>query len=142
MSKTNEPNANDILAGQVMQPPAADRDEATLRKQLLGLQLRELQESLGQKDEEKLIRQNARKMMAEKMEAARKEEVERQDLCPHKKPNGETALAGQWDENKNVILICQYCANVWTDGKKIPFDLRIDMNRLGGPEYAGATTRI
>lgn len=138
MSKTNEPNANDILAGQIMQPPAADKDEAALRKQLLTLQLRELSESLGEKDEEKALRNRARKAMAEKMEQARKAEIAAQDACAHKKPNGETALAGQWDENKNNILICQYCAKVWNDGKSIPFDLRIDINRLGGPEYAGS----
>lgn len=29
--------------------------------------------------------------------------------CDHRMPNGAPAVAGQWDSNRTVHLICQYC---------------------------------
>lgn len=53
-------------------------------------------------------RQEAREQNARSLESARGEKENQQKLCPHRKPNGKSAIAGQ-KKRKKIFYICQYC---------------------------------
>ncbi len=55
-----------------------------------------------------------------------------QSMCGHKKENGRTHLMGQRDHSGVLHLICQRCQAPFL-GSNVPFDLRPDMDMVGGP---------
>lgn len=93
---------------------------------------------------EDLVERKQKKTEAERQEKASREanianvklqeqqKLGRQAECPHKKPNGHPAIAGQRDHRQHYHWICLYCQKEWIDNK-LPIDLRISMDRVGGP---------
>jgi hypothetical protein len=90
-----------------------------------------------------------KKRQAEQAEKARKDQVRRNNLklaerkmredeyiqsqCPHTKPNGMSALVGQWDHSRNYLYLCQFCNKMWKNDQ-VPPHLRISLDVVGGPE--------
>ena len=126
-----ELNAVDILQGAV-RPDTGSETEA-MQKALLSLQLQQLTEEVGEKTASKEARNQARKVIAKSMEGARLQQTQRQESCPHKKPNGSPSIAGQRDHQHNHIFICAYCAKEFNQ-HTLPPHLRIPAEWIGGPE--------
>lgn len=112
-----------------------------LQEQLLALQIQ--RESLEliqrQRAEAEFDRQSQEIMAARKIgSSALIEEQKRiqgwQQQCPHTKPNGQSALAGQWDHHQDFHFICAYCAKEWLNNE-VPGHLRIDSSKIGGPNH-------
>jgi hypothetical protein len=129
-----EINPNDILtAGANFLPQSTDPEVLAMQKGLLALQFQELTEQREEKQGAKDARNNARIIIAKSQEAARKRQEQIQDVCPHKKPNGQPSIAGQRDHQHNYIFICAYCAKVFNQ-HTLPAHLRIPNEYVGGPE--------
>jgi hypothetical protein len=67
------------------------------------------------------------------METRRKAQAQAQDNCPHMKPWGGSALAGQRTHQHDTLLICQFCGKLFV-GETIPPHLRVPAERVGGPQ--------
>lgn len=133
----------DILAAQTPVPqvnPVHEEiipDEVELssdevRRQKEALELEELKERRAEIKEQRRIALAARKQNAEQLEKARQNQEAIQSLCPHQKPNGQPAIAGQRDHQHHYIFICAYCAKVFNE-YNLPPHLRIPAERVGGP---------
>ena len=102
----NKFSTQDILAeGLANGPASTDPEVLQMQKGLLALQLKKLTEEMGEQDENKRIQLEARKQNAFQLEEARKKTEFIQSLCPHQKPNGQPAIAGQRDHQHNYILV-------------------------------------
>jgi len=115
--------------------PSSDPETIAMQKQLIQMQMLELQERLQEKEAKKadLLRfQLARK---EEIRAKDAQELLAQNSCGHKKPNGYAALDGQKDSYGVTHLICNYCMKSFDGLENVPADLRrtLDSNRIGGP---------
>lgn len=137
----------DILAAQTpVQAPVAvapltidivedDLDNISpeqVRQQKEALELEELKERRAEIKEQRRIAIAARKQNAEQLEHARKQQEATQSLCPHLKPNGQPAIAGQRDHQHHYIFICAYCSKTFNE-YTLPPHLRIPSERVGGP---------
>jgi len=85
------------------------------------------------REEQEMLNHNARKLGATVLDQQRKMELDKQNACPHLKPNAQPAIAGQWDHSGTYHWICAYCSKEWTGGE-LPLHLRIDMEKVGGPQ--------
>jgi|SRR5579871_2709377 len=110
-----------------------DQEEAELRKALLALQLKQVSKQVKEQEEAENSHKKARLDAALQMEKARKQEEAVQAYCPHKKPNGQSAIVGQRDHQHNYIFLCSYCQKQYNQ-HTIPPDLRPDSTKIGGPE--------
>lgn len=97
------------------------------------LELHELKERRATSDESLRSNQAARKQGAKVMQDLRNAELKRQEQCPHRKPNNQTVLAGQYDHQGHLILNCLYCAADFNEVTCPPF-LLPPMDRVGGPQ--------
>lgn len=134
----------DILAAQgpatqVLPNPAVEafNEDVELsveevRKQKEALELEELKERRAQVKEDRRIALAAREQNAKQLERARQQQEAIQGLCPHQKPNGQPAIAGQRDHQHHYIFICAYCAKTFNENT-LPPHLRIPSERVGGP---------
>ena len=107
--------------------------EETVDDQLKRLQLKQLTKQVQEQEEAENTQKAAQKANALSLEKGRLDQEFYQDQCPHLKPNGQTALAGQYDHAHHPIIICQYCQKDF-QGKIVPPHLRISPDRLGGPQ--------
>lgn len=114
--------------------PTVSESSKSVADQLAELQLLELREIQARKLEEKnqlrLVREAGMKSVREGMEKKKQE----QEQCPHRKPYGESAIAGQRMHSHKYKYICQYCQKEWTDNE-LPAPLRINAELVGGPSY-------
>lgn len=138
-------NPLDILAEpQAKQPPAPKQVEYVesefdglsldaVRAEKEALELEELKERRAEVKEQRRIALEARKQNAFQLEKARENQENIQRLCPHQKPNGQPAIAGQRDHQHHYIFICAYCSKTFNE-HTLPPHLRIPAERVGGPE--------
>ena len=103
-----------------------------VRTQKEALELEELKERRAEIKEQRRIQLAARKQNAEQLELSRKQQEAIQSLCPHLKPNGTTAIAGQRDHQHHYIFICAYCSKTFNE-HTLPPHLRVPAERVGGP---------
>lgn len=94
-------------------------------------QNRLLEKRMAEEEEKERVELEQRKQGAKNMEARRQEEINKQNNCPHIKPNRATALAGQRDHSQNVHYVCQLCSKEWTNDA--PAWLLPDPIFIGGP---------
>lgn len=135
MSEQKKFSPQDILAeGLAVGPASQDPEVLAMQKGLLALQYKKLAEEMGESDENKRMQMEARKQNAFQLEQARKLQEMNQQLCPHQKPNGQPAIAGQRDHQHEYIFICAYCAKTFS-GRNLPPHLRIPAERVGGPDF-------
>jgi uncharacterized protein (DUF736 family) len=131
-----DPSIVSVLASQG--GPVTQTDEFKELIKTLTLQAKlQLLRSTREEDKETAeaeIRMKSRKEGAMAMERGRQEEINRQLQCHHKKPNGESAVAGQRLHSHHIQYLCQTCSKEWRDGA-IPLELRVPNERVGGPEF-------
>jgi hypothetical protein len=130
MSKQVSPE--DILAGA---PAEVDLEKQLVLEQLAfqKLQRRRLEKQDAEEQEQEAMKLRARLEAARNLEKARKDQEAIQSVCPHLKPNGQPSIAGQRDHQRNHIFICAYCQKLF-DQHTLPPHLRIDSQRVGGPD--------
>lgn len=108
---------------------------ADFQEQLLRLQLIKLQREEKERAEAEELARNARMIGMSALIQERENELQHQQACPHLKPNGQSAIAGQRDHRNHYHWICQYCAKEWYD-QEVPLHLRVDLARVGGPDLS------
>lgn len=106
-------------------------------EQLKRLQLARLLREEKDLEAKVQLEKAAREQGARQQEEQRKRQEDLQKACPHRKENGQTALAGQFDHNNKRILICQFCQKVWNEGdpnpEPVPYYLMPPDSHIGGP---------
>ncbi len=108
--------------------------DSRIANRLALLQLAEL-ENAAEERATKLEQQKAsRNAGIASMVKQREFELAKQSQCNHKKPFGESNLAGQRLHSNTYLYICQMCSKEFHDNE-VPLDLRIDAGRVGGPSY-------
>ncbi len=115
------------LAGELTPGEVTD-----IGKQIEGLKARSELRKLLEEEEAIEQKKNARLAGIKSQVLRREAELAKQSQCPHKKPYGESALAGQRMHSHKYVYICQYCSKEFYDND-VPLDLRIDSERVGGP---------
>ena len=98
------------------------------------LQLQELEEKAKERAEKIEQEKSSRQAGIASMVKQREFELAKQSQCNHKKPFGESNLAGQRLHSNTYLYICQMCSKEFHDSE-VPLDLRIDAGRVGGPSY-------
>jgi hypothetical protein len=126
-SKTAETAA---LVTTLSQKDGGTDPNVALLAGVLAKKLLREEKELEQAEEE---RNAQRKQGAHAMETRRKALANAQEQCPHMKPWGGSALAGQRTHQHNTLMICQFCGKIW-DGTDVPVHLRIPAERIGGPD--------
>jgi hypothetical protein len=99
---------------------------------LIELLLGDLQEKKAEKKQAEDDRKRARESNIEDVKNQVNAKKFTQSNCPHKKPNGHPSIGGQRDHRQHYNWICLYCQKEWKDNA-LPLDLRISMDRVGGP---------
>lgn len=108
--------------------------DSKIANRLALLQLAEL-EHAAEERALKSSQEKASKLAGiESMVKTREYELAKQSQCNHKKPFGESNLAGQRLHSNTYLYLCQMCAKEFHDNE-VPLDLRIDASRVGGPSY-------
>ena len=112
---------------QIMSNKQSDALEAFLQKQN-----RILDKKIAEDEEAERIAVEQRRQGALNLESKRQQEIDRQNSCPHIKPNRATAIAGQRDHSGNIHYVCQLCSKPWTNNE-LPAWLTPDPIFIGGP---------
>lgn len=107
---------------------------ASLAEQLAQAQLRRLLKEEREEAEKAEQLANSRKAGIESMMKEREHDEAVRRACNHKKPFGESNLAGQRLHSATYLYVCQMCGKEWRNNE-VPLDLRIDVARVGGPSY-------
>lgn len=119
-----------------LEPPESsaslDSPPNNIRDSVLALLLEELVNKKQEKVDAAEHDKRARKINLEGIRRVLAEKEDSQRHCPHKKPSGASALAGQRDHQGVEHMICQYCQAAFS-GQEIPSHLRIDPSFVGGP---------
>jgi hypothetical protein len=135
-NKQNKPlQPEDILAAaNSTLPTSSDPEILAMQKGLLALQLKQLSKQVAEQDEAEQSHNAARLQNAIGQEKARQQQVQRQSMCPHVKPNGQSALGGQRINGTNYFFLCLYCQKEFNE-TNLPPHLRLPLERVGGPSY-------
>ena len=126
--KTTDINEDDLLLSQVVS------GSSPIQQQLAELLLKRLSKKDAEEEEELRMKLAARKAGADAQAAGRAMEIAKQNQCGHKKPYGESAVAGQRLHSHKYLWICQYCAKEWV-GMDLPIELRVNSDIVGGPNF-------
>lgn len=124
---SNNPLSNP-LAGNA--PP----DVWDLQRKILNLQYAQLVRANEQFEEQETQKKGQRLQGAKDMQKRRNDEIAKQSLCPHLKPNFSPCIGGQRDHQGVYHFICGYCAKEFT-GSDLPPHLRIPNEFVGGPTH-------
>ena len=108
--------------------------DSKIANRLALLQLAELEHALEERQAKAEQEKASRKAGIDSMIKTREFELAKQSQCNHKKPFGESNLAGQRLHSNSYLYICQMCSKEFHDGE-VPLDLRIDAGRVGGPNF-------
>lgn len=111
--------------------------QAELQKLLLEkikFDLEDDNERRQEKFAKKAQREAQRRIIREEVEKELAKEQLAQAQCTHKKANGQTALAGIRDHNRNLVLICQNCGKQYINNDA-PQELMPSGSAIGGPMY-------
>lgn len=100
--------------------------------ELLDLMYKTLRRQLDRQEEIERQERETQKANALMLEAARQEELRRQESCSHLKPNNTSNIVGQWDHQGVTHYMCQMCQKMWT-GHTLPAYLRPPEEAVGGP---------
>lgn len=120
------PEQISVLA-QVLSNQKSEALEAFLLKQN-----KILDKQIAETEEKERVELEQRKQGALNMAQRRQEEINKQNSCPHIKPNRATAIAGQRDHSQNIHYVCQLCSKPWTNNE-LPAWLAPDPIFIGGP---------
>ncbi len=128
-------NNNEELnqVAQVLSAMPTNGPNNEIQQKLMELLLKRLAKQEQTEEDERTTFEAARKTVREAQLKGWEQEKERRKQCSHKKPYGESAIAGQRLHSHSYAWICQYCAESWIDGK-LPSELRISGEKVGGPE--------
>lgn len=126
--KQNDASEEDLLLSQVVTGPSE------VQKQLAELLLKRLSKKDAEEEEAERMKKAARKAGMDAMLAGRKQELDKQNSCGHKKPSGAPAIAGQRLHSNKYQWICLFCSKEWIN-QELPIDLRINSEQVGGPNF-------
>lgn len=114
--------------------PPIDPEKLSVQDQLALFELLEKKEAKKKRDEAEAAFQAARKTVMAAQVAGWEAEEAKRASCPHTKPSGRSAIAGQKLHSHDYLWICQYCSKTWKNDQ-LPAHLRIDSDRVGGPQF-------
>jgi hypothetical protein len=136
MSSKRIVNADDVavavLGSDDRVASMGSEDISVIQRELFQALLEKARRERQEEAEREAARLRAKAEGARAREAAAQQERAQQATCPHMKPWGGPAIAGQRDHQHHVHFICLYCGKQWVDAE-LPAHLRIPSDEVGGP---------
>ena len=107
---------------------------AQLDAEMKMLQLQEMKQRRKEREEAEEQLKLSRQAGVEATKLAMAQAAANQASCPHLKENGRSHLAGQYDNNKNLVLICQKCQKKFVNNEAPTYLVQGIMEMVGGPQ--------
>lgn len=124
--------------------PASELAALQLQRERLQILLAEQQlsinaEAIEAKENKKAEGLALRRSTVAQLKLGAEKRAFAQANCGHLKENGKTAVGGQRDSQRNNLWICQGCLKEWRGNDQLkgglPFHLRPDPEKVGGPDF-------
>ena len=103
-----------------------------VQRRLAILQLRKMEQEVVDEANQVTQRENFRRQVALEAKKKREEDLVKQELCNHRKPNNASAVVGYRSHQHMEQWICQNCFKEW-QGIEVPSSLRPPNTEVGGP---------
>jgi len=125
-----------------LKPPMNNPQDSGFSPELLAqieletkmLQLQEMKRSIKEREDAEEQVRLSRQAGVEATKVAMREQAAKQANCPHLKENGRSHLAGQYDNARNLVLICQRCQRKFVNNEAPTHLVQGIMEMVGGPQ--------